>query len=60
VARDWLLRTAGLDGSLKILRVGGCTLVDDDQVDVEAFHVPVLVSAQQLADLGDVLDVVDT
>ena len=34
-------------------------LVDDDQVDAEALHAPVFVSAQQLANLGDVLDLVD-
>ena len=34
-------------------------LVDDDKVDGEPLHVPVLVSAQQLSDLGDVLDFVD-
>ena len=48
-----------LDRDLQVLHVGRSALVDDDQIDREPLHAPVLVGAQQLADLGDVLDVVD-
>ena len=34
-------------------------LVDDDEVDAEPLHAPVFMRAQQLANLGDVLDLVD-
>jgi hypothetical protein len=50
----------GLDRDLKILQVGGRMLVDDDKVNVEAFHAPIFVGPQQLANLGDVRDIVDT
>ena len=48
-----------LERVVEVLGVGGAVLVEDDEVDVEALHPPVLVGAEQLPHDVDVLELVD-
>ena len=48
-----------LQRGLQILSVGRRPLVQNHQIDGEAFHPPIFVGAQQLADDLQVLDVID-
>ena len=58
--RSGLTRTnQRLQGDLKVLDIGGCPFVQDHEIDGEMLHPPVFMGAQQLADDGDVFDVVD-
>ena len=49
----------GLERGLKVLNIGRRPFVQDHQIDGELFHPPIFMGAQQLADDGDVLDLVD-
>ena len=48
-----------LERLVEVLGVRGAVLVDDDEVDVEQFHPPVLVRPQELANDVAVLGLVD-
>ncbi|MCY1390258.1 hypothetical protein D9M71_50740 [compost metagenome] len=49
----------GFYRALQVLDVGRRAFVDDDQVDIQTLHPPVLVGPQQLAEQRQVLVVVD-
>ena len=48
-----------LEGPLEIRRVGRRTLVEDDEIDGQSLHSPVLVGAQKLANDLEILDLVE-
>ena len=48
-----------LEGDLKVLNIGGCPLVQDHEINGQLLHPPIFMRSQQLADDGNVLDVVD-
>src|SRR5438270_8763738 len=48
-----------LEGDLKVLNIGGCPFVQDHEINGQLLHPPVFMRSQQLADNGNVLDVVD-
>src|SRR4029453_10247293 len=56
-------RPAGADqrlqGDLQVLDVRGAALVQDDDIDHQSLEAPVLAGAQDLADDGRLLDLVD-
>ena len=48
-----------LQGGLQVLKIGGRSLVQDDEINGQLLHPPIFVGAQQLPRDVDVLDVID-
>ena len=48
-----------LEGDLKVLNIGRCPFVQDHEINGELLHPPVFMRSQQLADDGNVLNVVN-
>src|SRR5271165_1966655 len=48
-----------LEGDLKVLNIGRYPSVQDHEINGQLLHPPVFMRSQQLADDGNVLDVVD-